>query len=95
MYEEEDQYFFEDWSLSPIRDDVLARLIQFPNVLLTSHQAFLTEEALGEIARTTLSNLVQLFSGQACTNEICYQCTKTGKAESCARDATGSCWKVS
>lgn len=95
VYEEEDQYFFEDWSLSPIRDDVLARLIQFPNVLLTSHQAFLTEEALGEIARTTLSNLVQLFSGQPCANEICYQCTKTGKAESCARDATGSCWKVS
>jgi len=95
VYEEEDKYFFEDWSLSPIKDDVLARLIQFPNVLLTSHQAFLTEEALGEIARTTLSNLALLEAGQPCPNEICYQCTKTGKAESCARDKTGNCWKAS
>jgi len=92
VYEEEDKYFFEDWSLAPIRDDVLARLIQFPNVLLTSHQAFLTEEALGEIARVTLENIRLRFSGGSTPNEICYQCTSTGKSAECRREKTGSCW---
>ena len=92
VYEEEDEYFFEDWSLAPIRDDVLARLIQFPNVLLTSHQAFLTEEALGEIARVTLENVRQWQTEDRAPNEICYQCMMTGKAGECAKEKTGLCW---
>jgi D-lactate dehydrogenase len=92
VYEEEDEYFFEDRSLEPIRDDVLARLIQFPNVLLTSHQAFLTEEALGEIARVTLDNVRRWLEGAELPNEICYQCQGTPKPAGCPRDATGSCW---
>jgi D-lactate dehydrogenase len=92
VYEEEEEYFFEDWSLSPIRDDVLARLLQFPNVLLTAHQAFLTEEALGEIARVTLENIRQWSAGERMPNEICYQCTHTGKSAGCAREETGTCW---
>ncbi len=93
VYEEEEQYFFEDWSLSPIKDDVLARLIQFPNVLLTSHQAFLTEEALSEIARVTLDNIVQWASKEEAPNEVCYHCTETGKATVCDREKLGICWK--
>jgi D-lactate dehydrogenase len=92
VYEEEDEYFFEDWSLSPIKDDVLARLIQFPNVLLTSHQAFLTEEALNEIARVTLDNIRLFAAGEKALNEICYQCTQTGLAKTCVKEVTGTCW---
>jgi D-lactate dehydrogenase len=92
VYEEEDEYFFEDRSLEPIRDDTLARLIQFPNVLLTSHQAFLTEEALGEIARVTLSNVRDWAMEDKYPNEICYQCSGGAKSPGCARDASGTCW---
>jgi D-lactate dehydrogenase len=56
VYEEEGGIFFEDHSNSPLQDDVLARLLTFPNVMITAHQAFFTREALMEIARTTLSN---------------------------------------
>lgn len=92
VYEEEDRYFFEDWSLAPIKDDMLARLIQFPNVLLTSHQAFLTEEALSEIARVTLDNIRSWARGDAPGNEICYRCTESGKAKICDKEVTGTCW---
>lgn len=57
VYEEESRYFFNDWSAQTITDDVLARLLTFPNILVTSHQAFLTENALNAIARTTLENI--------------------------------------
>jgi D-lactate dehydrogenase len=57
VYEEEENYFFKDFSDEIINDDALARLMTFPNVLITSHQAFLTEEALHEIALTTLRNI--------------------------------------
>jgi len=57
VYEEEQDYFFSDLSNQIIDDDTLARLLTFPNVVLTSHQGFLTHEALNEIAKTTLSNL--------------------------------------
>ncbi len=93
VYEEEEQYFFEDWSLSPIKDDVLARLIQFPNVLLTSHQAFLTEEALTEIARVTLGNILDWARGKTSPNEVCYHCKETGRAPACQRETAGLCWK--
>lgn len=75
VYEEEEAYFFEDRSADMINDDVLARLMTFPNVLITSHQAFFTREALYNIGTTTLSNLNEYFSGQSLTNEICYRCT--------------------
>lgn len=58
VYEEEEGIFFEDHSARGLADDELARLLSFPNVLVTSHQAFLTHEALGEIARVTVGNLV-------------------------------------
>ena len=60
VYEEEEALFFEDLSGAVIRDDIFARLLTFPNVLVTSHQAFLTQEALAEIARVTAANLTAL-----------------------------------
>ena len=70
VYEEESDVFFEDFSGHILEDDVLARLISMPNVLITSHQAFLTEEALDEIARTTVQNIVDYFDGRSNGNEV-------------------------
>ncbi len=70
VYEEESEYFYEDLSDSIIRDDILTRLIMMPNVLVTSHQAFLTHEALRRIAETTLGNLQSFFNGEKLENEI-------------------------
>ncbi len=64
VYEEEEGIFFEDLSGQVLQDDELARLLSFPNVLITSHQAFLTHEALADIARTTVANLAALDSGK-------------------------------
>jgi D-lactate dehydrogenase len=88
VYEEESEYFFEDFSSSFISDDVLARLLTFPNVLITSHQGFFTEEALGAIARTTLENVRDFFDGKALPNEICYKMCKEG----CPKQEKGRCW---
>lgn len=74
VYEEESDYFFEDLSGSNIADDVLARLMTFNNVLITSHQAFFTHEALLNIAHTTIDNISAYFAGQPLVNEICYRC---------------------
>lgn len=63
VYEEEAQLFFEDRSDLPLQDDVLARLLTFPNVVVTAHQAFLTREALGAIAQTTLDNISSWATG--------------------------------
>ncbi len=63
VYEEEGDVFFEDLSDQVLQDDVLARLLGFPNVLITSHQAFFTREAMHEIARTTLANATGYASG--------------------------------
>lgn len=63
VYEEEALLFFEDRSDHPLQDDVLARLLTFPNVIVTAHQAFLTHEALGAIAQTTLDNIYAWASG--------------------------------
>lgn len=63
VYEEESNYFFEDRSHTIIDDDVLARLISFNNVIITSHQAFLTDEALSNIADTTFDNLEEFVAG--------------------------------
>ncbi len=70
VYEEESDLFFEDRSGHIVEDDTLARLISMPNVLLTSHQAFLTEEALANIAETTVQNILALALGAPCENEI-------------------------
>ena len=77
VYEEESDYFFEDFSSSMINDDVLARLLTFPNVLITSHQGFFTREALRNIAETTLNNITEFFDGGYLQNEICYHCDQT------------------
>jgi D-lactate dehydrogenase len=65
VYEEEEGIFFEDHSERLLQDDVLTRLLTFPNVLITSHQAFLTREALSEIARVTAENLASFSRGGA------------------------------
>jgi D-lactate dehydrogenase len=64
VYEEEEGVFFEDLSGEVLQDDELARLLTFPNVLITSHQAFLTREALSDIARTTVHNVEALANGR-------------------------------
>ena len=76
VYEEESDVFFEDNSGHILEDDVLARLISMPNVIVTSHQAFLTEEALTNIAETTIQNIVTFASEGSCDNELCYRCNK-------------------
>ncbi|MFA6379231.1 MAG: 2-hydroxyacid dehydrogenase [Candidatus Omnitrophota bacterium] len=79
VYEEESEYFFEDFSASVISDDVLARLLTFPNVLITSHQGFFTKEALFNIAYTTLENVKEFFADGYLKNEICYRCNEECK----------------
>ncbi len=70
VYEEESELFFEDRSGHILEDDTLARLISMPNVIVSSHQAFLTEEALDAIAETTIDNLLSLERDGRCHNEV-------------------------
>lgn len=70
VYEEESSYFFNDWSADVIRDDVLARLLTFPNVIITSHQAFLTSNALNSIAEVTLMNAKAFEEGKELVNLV-------------------------
>jgi D-lactate dehydrogenase len=70
VYEEEGDLFFEDRSEEIIGDDVFARLLTFPNVLITAHQAFLTREALDAIASTTLANVEAVLAGAPCANTV-------------------------
>jgi len=70
VYEEEENLFFEDQSALIMQDDVFAHLLTFPNVFITGHQAFLTSNALTQIARTTLQNLKDLNETGACKNEV-------------------------
>ncbi len=69
VYEEEEGIFFEDLSGQVMMDDDLSRLLSFPNVLITSHQAFLTHEALSEIARITTQNILALADGRPFSTE--------------------------
>ena len=82
VYEEEEQLFFQDLSDQVLQDDVFARLLTFPNVLITSHQAFLTSEALVNIATTTLSNITEFEKSRSLVNEVRAQThiSRTGKA---------------
>lgn len=86
VYEEESDLFFEDNSGHIMEDDILARLISMPNVLVSSHQAFLTEEALQNIAETTIQNVIDLTEKGQCPNEICF---KKGVASDCK---SGKCF---
>ena len=73
VYEEEGDLFYEDYSGHIVEDDKLVRLIAMPNVIVTSHQAFLTNEALDNIASTTVNNLTRFFGGNPDTStEVCY-----------------------
>ncbi|MCB9849745.1 MAG: 2-hydroxyacid dehydrogenase [Phycisphaerales bacterium] len=70
VYEEEEALFFDNLSDQLLQDDVFARLLTFPNVVITGHQAFLTDEALTTIAETTLMNVAQIERGEACANAV-------------------------
>jgi D-lactate dehydrogenase len=70
VYEEEGDLFFEDLSDRVIQDDVFSRLLTFPNVLITAHQAFFTEEALRNISETTLGNVTGFAAGHTSPNEV-------------------------
>ena len=70
VYEQEEKIFFEDLSGEIIQDDVFERLLTFPNVIITGHQAFFTQEALNNIAETTLGNITAIAQTSSCDNEI-------------------------
>jgi len=70
VYEEEEALFFEDFSAKGIQDDMLARLTTFPNVIVTSHQGFFTQEAMLNIAQTTLSNISQFEQDGSVQNGV-------------------------
>ena len=90
VYEEEADIFFEDRSGHILNDELLARLISMPNVIVTSHQAFLTEEALGNIAETTVRNILSFYEDDGlCDNELCYRC---GHIEQCRKQRKEKCF---
>jgi len=90
VYEEEADVFFEDRSGHILNDELLSRLISMPNVIVTSHQAFLTEEALHNIAETTVNNILSFFENDGlCDNELCYRC---GNVERCRKDRKERCF---
>lgn len=90
VYEEETELFYEDLSYQVIQDEIISGLISMPNVIVTSHQAFLTHEALSNIAKVTLGNLKDFFGEKLLHNEICYKCTKMG--ESCSKKTGQNCF---
>ena len=92
VYEEEADIFFEDYSGEIIQDDVLSLLTSRPNVIITSHQAFLTEEALHNIADVTLKNLDAYFAGEDLENEICYHCDSGKVAGGCRKNRRERCF---
>ncbi|MFU0828142.1 MAG: 2-hydroxyacid dehydrogenase [Lachnoclostridium sp.] len=89
VYEEETEFFYEDKSYDIIQDDILSGLISMPNVIVTSHQAFLTQEALNNIAEVTLQNLKDFFDDKPLVNEICYRCVNYGN---CKKDKNQRCF---
>jgi lactate dehydrogenase-like 2-hydroxyacid dehydrogenase len=70
VYEQEADLFFRDLSSTVISDDVFQRLLSFPNVIVTGHQAFFTEEAITTICETTINSVTEFATGQTLTNEI-------------------------
>lgn len=90
VYEEEADIFFEDRSGHILNDELLSRLISMPNVIVTSHQAFLTEEALSNIAATTVANIHSCFDNDGmCDNELCYRC---GGMDKCKKERKQRCF---
>jgi len=89
VYEEESDVFFRDYSGHIIDDDLLARLISMPNVIVTSHQAFLTDDALDNIAATTVENLLNFERDGSSPNELCYRC---GNIEHCKGNRKEKCF---
>ena len=90
VYEEEADIFFEDRSGHILNDDLLSRLISMPNVIVTSHQAFLTEQALNNIAETTVNNILSCFKNDGiCDHELCYRC---GSIEECKKERKHRCF---
>lgn len=92
VYEEEGEYFFEDLSDEIIEDEILALLVSMPNVIVTSHQAFLTKEALSNIAEATYENIREYKEGLPLTNEICYCMDSHKKHDICKKKETGRCF---
>jgi len=89
VYEEESDIFFNDFSGHIVDDDTIARLISMPNVIVTSHQAFLTAEALDNIAKTTVENLLEFKKNGFSENELCYRC---GNIETCIKNKKEKCF---
>lgn len=90
VYEEEGDLFYEDFSGHIVQDDRIVRLMAMPNVLITSHQAYLTTEALDNIASTTVDNLLRFARGEVnCDTEVCYGC---GKQETCSKKRHTKCF---
>lgn len=89
VYEEEGDIFFEDRSDIIVQDDTLSRLISLPNVIVTSHQAFLTQEALNNIAQTTLENIRDFALDKPLDNELCYHCMRK---EDCRKKRQERCF---
>jgi len=88
VYEEESEVFFEDFSMQVLTDDILARLLTFSNVLVTSHQGFFTREALTNIAETTLGNIRDYFADKPLPRQICYHCGR----DVCEKKRSGRCF---
>ena len=89
VYEEESNIFFQDKSGHILDDDVFRNLLSMPNVLVTSHQAFLTEEALNNIADTTTQNILNYYAQESNENELCYHCSNI---ENCKRQRKQKCF---
>lgn len=93
VYEEESDLFFEDNSSEIIQDDILSLLISLPNVIITSHQGYLTEEALANIAKVTIQNIDDYFNDLPLVNEVCYHCLEAENSLKCFKDRKYICWK--
>ena len=90
VYEEEGDLFYEDFSDHIVQDDRIVRLMAMPNVLITSHQAYLTAEALDNIASTTVDNLLRFARGDGNGDtEVCYGC---GRQDTCSKTRNAKCF---
>ena len=89
VYEEESNIFFKDYSSEIIEDETLLELISMPNVIVTSHQAYLTKQALDNIAQTTIRNMNDYINSGYGENELCYGC---GKVDECMKNRNKKCF---
>lgn len=89
VYEEESNIFFKDYSSEIIEDETLLELISLPNVIVTSHQAYLTKQALDNIAQTTIRNMNDYINSGYGENELCYGC---GKVDECMKNRNKKCF---